>query len=64
MKHDNILHPSRADVEAVGMTMREIVGARDASDSINPGLALDDLATAVILYRRAKEMGIGRELPL
>ena len=64
MKHDNILYLSRADVEAVGMTMREIIEAPDATVSINLGLALDDVATAVILYRRAKEMGIGRELPL
>ena len=64
VKQDNILHLSRADVEAAGMTMRGIFEARDASDSINPGLALDDLATAVLLCRRAKEMGIGRELPL
>ncbi|MHC4916177.1 MAG: ornithine cyclodeaminase family protein [Planctomycetota bacterium] len=32
--------------------------------SINLGLALDDMATAILLYRRAREMGLGRELPL
>jgi len=32
--------------------------------SINLGLALDDMATAIRLYQRAKERGIGFELPL
>jgi ornithine cyclodeaminase/alanine dehydrogenase-like protein (mu-crystallin family) len=32
--------------------------------SMNLGLALDDMATAIRIYRRAREMGIGRELPL
>lgn len=32
--------------------------------AINLGLALDDMATAIRIYQRAKEMGIGRELPL
>ncbi|MGD2152392.1 MAG: ornithine cyclodeaminase family protein [Gemmatimonadales bacterium] len=32
--------------------------------SINLGLALDDMATAILLYRRAKGAGIGTELPL
>ncbi len=31
---------------------------------INLGLALDDMATAIIVYKRAREMGIGRELAL
>jgi ornithine cyclodeaminase/alanine dehydrogenase len=31
---------------------------------INLGLALEDMATAIRLYRRAKENGIGMELPL
>jgi ornithine cyclodeaminase/alanine dehydrogenase len=31
---------------------------------INLGLALEDMATAIRLYRRAKESGIGMELPL
>ena len=32
--------------------------------SINLGLALDDVATAIRVYQRAKDSGIGRELPL
>jgi ornithine cyclodeaminase/alanine dehydrogenase len=31
---------------------------------MNLGLALDDMATAILIYRRAKEAGIGVELPL
>jgi len=32
--------------------------------SINLGLALDDMATAIRVYQRARARGIGRELPL
>ncbi len=32
--------------------------------AINLGLALDDMATAIKVYQRAKAMGIGTELPL
>ena len=32
--------------------------------AINLGLALDDMATAIRIYRRAREMGIGKELSL
>lgn len=32
--------------------------------AINLGLALDDMATAIRVYQRAKAAGIGRELPL
>jgi len=32
--------------------------------SVNLGLAIEDVATAQILYRRAVEMGVGLELPL
>lgn len=31
---------------------------------INLGLALDDMATAILIYNRAKEEGIGTQLPL
>jgi ornithine cyclodeaminase/alanine dehydrogenase-like protein (mu-crystallin family) len=31
---------------------------------INLGIALDDMATAILIYRRACELGIGTELPL
>jgi len=32
--------------------------------SANLGLALDDIATGIILYERARQMKIGVELPL
>ena len=32
--------------------------------SINLGLALDDMATAIRIYRKAVQQGIGRQLPL
>jgi len=38
--------------------------ASERTASINLGLALDDMATAIRVYRRAKAAGIGRELPL
>jgi len=41
---------------------RESESERTAS--INLGLALDDMATAIRVYQRAKARGIGRELPL
>jgi len=38
--------------------------ARERIASINLGLALDDMATAIRVYQRATAMGIGRVLPL
>jgi ornithine cyclodeaminase/alanine dehydrogenase len=32
--------------------------------SVNLGLALDDMATAILIYKKARQKGIGRELPL
>lgn len=32
--------------------------------AINLGLALDDMATAILIYQKAREMGIGADLPL
>jgi len=37
---------------------------RERTLTINLGLALEDMATAILIYRRAVEAGIGRELPL
>jgi ornithine cyclodeaminase/alanine dehydrogenase-like protein (mu-crystallin family) len=37
---------------------------RERTMAINLGIALDDMATAIHIYARAKKMGIGRELPL
>ncbi len=38
--------------------------ADERTISINLGLALDDMATAIVLYKKAVERGIGVELPL
>jgi ornithine cyclodeaminase/alanine dehydrogenase-like protein (mu-crystallin family) len=38
--------------------------ASERTASINLGLALDDVATAIRIYKRARAAGIGRELPL
>ncbi len=38
--------------------------AEERTIACNLGLALDDMATAPIIYRRALEMGIGNRLPL
>lgn len=32
--------------------------------SVNLGLALDDMATAILIYKKARELGMGMELPL
>lgn len=37
---------------------------KERTASINLGLALDDMATAIRIYQRAKTKGIGTELPL
>ena len=37
---------------------------RERTICINLGLALDDMATAILIYRRAIEKGIGTRLPL
>ena len=37
---------------------------RERTISINLGLALDDMATAIRIYHKALELGIGTELPL
>lgn len=48
------------------LTGREVgrSNAKELIVSMNIGLALEDMATAVLIYRAAKEKGIGRELPL
>ena len=38
--------------------------ARERNIAINLGLALDDMVTAIFIYRKALEAGIGSELPL
>lgn len=39
-------------------------GAGERTMAMNLGLALEDMATAVEVYRRAREMGVGMGLPL
>jgi ornithine cyclodeaminase/alanine dehydrogenase-like protein (mu-crystallin family) len=38
--------------------------AQELTISVNLGLALEDMATAVLVYRAAKEKGLGQTLPL
>ncbi|MFO7667252.1 MAG: ornithine cyclodeaminase family protein [Desulfobacterales bacterium] len=38
--------------------------AEERTMSINLGIALDDMATAILIYKKAVEQGIGTELPL
>ncbi len=38
--------------------------ANERTICINLGLALDDMATAILIYRKARENGIGTQLPL
>jgi len=60
------------DIPEVYADLGEIVAGRKAGRendreriiSTNLGLALEDIATGTILYERAKQMGIGIELPL
>ena len=39
-------------------------GDRERTICINLGLALDDIATATLIHERARERGIGTQLPL
>ena len=39
-------------------------GVRERTLAINLGIALDDMAVAPLVYRRAKERGIGTRMPL
>ena len=57
--------PVYADLgEIVAGTKPGRESAHERTASINLGLALDDMATAIRVYERAKASGIGRELPL
>ena len=38
--------------------------ANERTICINLGLALDDMATAILIYKKARERGIGTQLPL
>lgn len=39
-------------------------GEEERTFCINLGIALDDMATAIIVYREARKLGLGMELPL
>ena len=39
-------------------------GEDERTIAVNLGIALEDMATAILVYRRAVEMGIGTPLPL
>lgn len=38
--------------------------AHERTISINLGIALEDMATAILIYQKSRELGIGTELPL
>jgi ornithine cyclodeaminase/alanine dehydrogenase len=50
--------------ELVAGTRRGRTDARQRAIAINLGIALEDMATAVAIYERAKATGAGRRLPL
>jgi len=57
----------KADSELAEIVCGKKPGRRSASErtlAINLGIALDDMATAIHVYRRARERGIGTVLPL
>ncbi|HEX6883542.1 MAG TPA: ornithine cyclodeaminase family protein [Planctomycetota bacterium] len=56
-----------ADAELAEIVCGKKPGRRSADErtlAINLGIALDDMATAILVYRRARERGIGKTLPL
>jgi ornithine cyclodeaminase/alanine dehydrogenase-like protein (mu-crystallin family) len=60
------------DIPAIHADLGEIIAGKKAARenakerimSANLGIALDDIATGIILYERAKKLNIGIELPL
>ena len=57
----------RADSELAEIVCGKKPGRRRADErtiAINLGIALDDMATAIHVYRRARELGLGTVLPL
>ncbi len=59
---DSDIHADLGEIVAGLKPGRESDDERNIS--INLGLALDDMATAILIYRRAVEAGIGTALPL
>jgi ornithine cyclodeaminase/alanine dehydrogenase-like protein (mu-crystallin family) len=61
-----------SDIPQVYADLGEIVShkkpGRESSDerimSMNLGLAIEDMATAILIYEKAKKTGVGTELPL
>jgi len=57
----------RADAELGELVCGKKPGRRDARErtlALNLGIALDDMATAILIYQRACKLGIGTRLPL
>jgi len=60
------------DIPVIHADLGELVTGRkpgresetERTMACNLGLALDDMATAPLIYRRARELGIGTWLPL
>jgi ornithine cyclodeaminase/alanine dehydrogenase-like protein (mu-crystallin family) len=73
---EQLLHYRQAgyfqDIPPIHADLGELVAGKKAGRqradertmTVNLGLAIDDMAVAPILYRRALEKGIGRKLPL
>ncbi len=61
-----------SNIPSVYADLAEIVsgqkpGREDPNErimSMNLGIALEDMATAVLVYEKAKELGAGKKLPL
>jgi ornithine cyclodeaminase/alanine dehydrogenase-like protein (mu-crystallin family) len=79
MNSKTVLYLSRKEVESIGLAMTEIIAdlgeivagkkagrqtAQERTICVNLGIALDDMAAAILIYRQARERGIGTELPL
>lgn len=67
-KHDGFLRSLPPPYADLGQIAAGIKPGRESSAertmSMNLGIALEDMATAIRVYRRARELGIGTELPL
>ena len=64
-----VLYISRLEVERLGIQMREVIRVVEEAFSrarmcMNLGLAIEDMATATLIYEKAKKAGFGTELLL
>ena len=67
MSTDTLLYLSRRDVESHSCNRSWLAGRERADERticINLGLALDDMATAMLIFKKAQESKIGMQLPL